>query len=101
MYWLKNAVLVSALGYAPLAEETGGYPGGYLKVAEDIGLTRAVSFVSTDYAKRRDIARLIMNAVYLPVMEQVVFEKDAPQYLRMDGTNGAPYLTFYDKYLAR
>ncbi len=92
-------LLVSALGYAPLAEEAGGYPEGYLKVAADIGLTQAVSFVSTDSAKRRDIARLIMNAIYLPVMEQTVFDKDNPQYTRMDGTNGTPYLTFYDKYL--
>ncbi len=94
-------LLVSALGYAPMAEEAGGYPDGYLKVAGEIGLTQAVSFVSTDHAKRCDIARLIMNAVYLPVMEQTVFEKDNPQYTRMDGTNGMPYLTFYDKYLAR
>jgi len=35
-------VLVEALGYFPAAKEKGGYPGGYLTVASDLGITKNV-----------------------------------------------------------
>ena len=90
-------MLVSVLGYAPLAAEKGGYPTGYLQVAQDIGITEGVSFVATDFATRETIAQMIMNLVYLPIMEQTGYGRE-PRYEIMDGTNGNEVLNFYEKY---
>lgn len=90
-------MLVSILGYAPMAEEKGGYPMGYLQVAEEIGMTAGVDFAATDTATRETVARMIMNLVYLPVMEQTGYGSE-PRYEIMDGTNDTEVLTFYEKY---
>lgn len=90
-------MLVGVLGYTTVAEEKGGYPMGYLQVAEDIGITKDVDFVATDLATRETVARMIMNLVYLPVMEQTGYGSE-PRYEIMDGTNGTEVLNFYEKY---
>lgn len=88
---------VSALGYAPLADKSGRYPDGYIKVAKDIGILNNVDIEYKDYATRINAARMILNLVYLPVMEQTVYGKK-PEYQIMDGNNGMPLIRFFDKY---
>lgn len=88
---------VSVLGYSPLVNENGGYPDGYIKVAKDIGILNNVDIEYKDYATRINAARMILNLVYLPVMEQTVYGKK-PEYQIMDGNNGMPLKRFFDKY---
>ena len=54
-------MIVCALGYGEEAAELGGYPNGYIKVANKLGIT---SNMSIDYKKtstRREVAELIYN----------------------------------------
>ncbi len=90
-------MLVSVLGYASVAEKEGGYPKGYIKVANDTGVTQNISFTSTDIANRKTVAKMIINAVHIPVMEQIVYAEN-PTFAIMNGTNGNPCITFFDKY---
>ncbi len=92
-------MLVSILGYAPRAAECGGFPDGYLKVAEEIGLLKDLQLVPSALSTRQNVMDMIFNAVYLPVMEQTVYGAE-PEYTVMDGQNG-PLVRFYDKYLDR
>ncbi|MBQ7033655.1 MAG: S-layer homology domain-containing protein [Clostridia bacterium] len=92
-------MLVSMLGYAPRAGERGGYPDGYWSVAEEIGLLENTTLERTAEATQGQIARLLMNAVYLPVMEQTVYSNN-PVYTVMDGVDGA-LMRFFDKYLSQ
>lgn len=90
-------MLVSMLGYAPRAEEQGGYPKGYWSVAEKIGLLENTALERAAEATQGGVARLLMNAVYLPVMEQTTFG-EMPVYTVMDG-EGVELVRFFDKYL--
>ena len=88
---------VSVLGYSTLVDKSGGYPDGYIKVAKDIGILNNVDIEYKDYATRINAARMILNLVYLPVMEQTVYGEN-PEYQIMDGNNGMPLIRFFDKY---
>jgi len=90
-------LLVTVLGYSTVAEENGSYPQGYIKVANDIGILKGIDVVPTNDAKRENVARMILNLVYLPVMEQTVYGEN-PEYQIMDGNNGMPLIRFFDKY---
>ena len=57
-------MLVSAWGWGDLAMEQGGYPSGYLQVAEEFNLTDGVSQSSSDEATRSTVAMLIYNSLY-------------------------------------
>jgi len=90
-------LLVTVLGYSTVAEENGSYPQGYIKVANDIGILKGIDVVPTNDAKRENVARMIMNLVHTPVMEQIVYGS-TPEYTIMDGSNGNELKTFFDKY---
>lgn len=86
---LEQAVkmIVGALGYEPMAQSKGGYPTGYMTVANQLGLLKNVSS-----SNRGDIAVLVLNALETPVMEQTAYgSQDA--YEPLDGTNGRAYKT--------
>lgn len=90
-------IIVNILGYAPMAKSKGGYPGGYLAVANSIGLLKNVEGNS-----RGAIAVLIYNALHTPIMEQTSFGT-SESYQPLDGTNGTEYktlLTSRDVYIA-
>lgn len=55
-------ITVCALGYYTMGEKNGGYPDGYRKTAESLGLMKSVS-PDGEYMLRRDIARLLYNAL--------------------------------------
>ncbi|MBQ4527800.1 MAG: S-layer homology domain-containing protein [Clostridia bacterium] len=55
-------MLVRTLGYEIAAEHKGGYPLGYLQVANDMKLFKGVN-TSRDYLKMADCIHLIKNAV--------------------------------------
>ncbi|MBQ7900769.1 MAG: S-layer homology domain-containing protein, partial [Clostridia bacterium] len=67
-------MLVVALGYEPMAAQRGGWPTGYLTVANSTKLTAGVSATGTDTAALRStVAQLTANALDIPVMDQTSF----------------------------
>lgn len=56
-------MVIRACGGEELAQESGGYPYGYLEVAEGNGLLEGVSFQSEDNMTRSNIAVLLYNCM--------------------------------------
>ena len=85
-------ILVTCLGYAPLADSTGGYPTGYMSVASKIALTDGLSFDGRDFVATENAVQLINNALDIPLMQQVGFGA-AVEYKIADGSNGDKVIT--------
>lgn len=66
-------MLVRALGYEVSAQTKGGYPFGYLIVAQEIGLLDGVMGTMGAPAPRGMVAMLTDNALEIPMMIQVGF----------------------------
>src|SRR5690554_1021100 len=66
-------MLVRALGYGPEAQSRGGYPYGYLIVAEQIDLLDGVRGTQGTFATRGTVAMLTDNALELPMMVSIGF----------------------------
>lgn len=81
-------MIVCVLGYEPMAAQKGGYPTGYLAVANMNELTENVNTQAT----RGDIVHLIFNALDIPMMEQAGFGTEIT-YEILDGTNNKAYKT--------
>lgn len=80
-------MIVVALGYEPMAADRGGYPTGYLVVAQSAGVTKNVTVpAQTDAAKRSLVAELVYNALDVPMMEKVGYGVNESWEV-MDGTN--------------
>lgn len=56
-------MLVCAMGYEPEAQRAGGWPNGYLTVAEDLGITAGIHFAATANAPRSAVVTLIYRAI--------------------------------------
>lgn len=63
-------MLVSALGYAPYAEQRGGYPGGYLVQAANLRLNDGIKG-DERALKREETARLVLNALTVNTMTKM------------------------------
>jgi len=86
-------MLVVALGYEPMAASKGGYPTGYLVVANTYGLTDDVNAPADSAAANRGvIAHLTYNALDIPMMGQVGFGTNV-EYKILDGNNDTEYKT--------
>lgn len=69
-------MLVAALGYTPKATALGGYPTGYMMVANQEGITVGTANAAGG-ASRATVARLVYNALTVPMMDQTSFGNDA------------------------
>ena len=72
----KDAIkmVVAALGYNPVAEVNGGYPGGYQVVASSAGLLAGITGASADEpATRAVVAQMVYNGLTVPMMKQTGF----------------------------
>jgi hypothetical protein len=69
-------MLVRALGYEVSAQAKGGYPFGYLIVAQEIGLLDGVNGTMGVPAVRGLVALLTDNSLEIPMMIQVGFGAD-------------------------
>lgn len=89
-------MFVCALGYEQMAEQTGGYPYGYLRTAERIGLTKNLDYSSEDSCERCNAFALFKNALDIPLMVQTGFDfgGDGATYAIADGNNGMELRTF-------
>ena len=86
-------MLVVALGYEPMAAQKGGYPTGYMVVANTYGMTKGISVASQAAAASRGVvAQLTYNALDIPMMEQTGFGTNT-EYTILDGKNGRDYKT--------
>lgn len=86
-------MLVVALGFEPMASQKGGYPTGYMVVANTYEMTKGISGVSQSApASRGVVAELTYNALDIPMMEQTGFGTQT-EYTIQDGTNNKAYKT--------
>ena len=69
-------MLVRALGYEPSAQAKGGYPYGYLIVANEVGLLDAVKGTQGAPATRGSVAQMTDNALEIEMMVQVGYGTD-------------------------
>ena len=94
-------MLVVAMGYEPMAAQRGGYPSGYLSVANSIKLTAGVSASGNDTpALRSTVAMLTANAMEIAVMDQTGFGTDTKYEVLDDEDNYESLLTRMDIYVA-
>ena len=63
-------IVLTALSYDTLAMQKGGYPNGYLSVAEEIGLLKGISSYSV--LSRTDAYKMMYNALEANLMEITV-----------------------------
>lgn len=71
----ESAVMfVRMLGYESLATEKGGYPNGYIKIAEEIGLLKGVEKTAGEYADEQTVKTMYDNALDIP--KRLVTEYD-------------------------
>jgi len=77
-------MIVAGLGYTPKANALGGYPGGYLAVAAEEGITKDVTVVSTLAANRGSVAMMVDNALDVDLMEQTSYG-DSPEWKAIAG----------------
>jgi len=93
-------MLVCALGFEPMAAQKGGYPTGYLVVANAYKVTAGVT--ATIEAPRKSVAQLVANALSTPKMDQSKYGVNA-EWEVLDGKNDREYatlLTDMDIYIA-
>lgn len=63
-------IIVRAMGYEPVAQSNGGFPGGYMYVASTNQLLKGITSNAKSAASRGDIAQLVFNALTANLMEQ-------------------------------
>ncbi len=90
-------MLVVAIGYEPMAATKGGYPTGYLTVANSTKMTAGVSAAGANAAALRStVAQLAANALEIPKMDQVGFGSDTSFEVFDDYDNYVSLLTDMD-----
>lgn len=77
-YYEVVKTIVTMLGYEPLALQRGGYPGGYLKTANQIGIILYPGAEDFEICKN-DIGKILLEALDVPLMVQTSFG-DAAEY---------------------
>ena len=80
-------ILVSVMGYTPKAEQMGGYPHGYNRVAKELGIDKDLFFEGKKEAIRGDVMEMVNNSLDIPWMIEKVFGENV-QYEIADGKNG-------------
>ena len=66
-------IIVSTLGYTPMANEKGGWYQGYLNVAAQLDITDHVPMMIGKPAPRGAVAAMVYNALDVDMMEQIGF----------------------------
>ena len=62
-------ILMSTLGYDVFASSYGGYPAGYKKVADENGINKGLSSISTTALTKTEVAVILHNALSVYPME--------------------------------
>ena len=85
-------MIVTALGYKPMAEQRGGFPHGYAQIASQNGITKDIDHALDVSCKRNIVFKMLHNALDVPRMIQTGFGANA-EYAIADGKNNTPYQT--------
>lgn len=86
-------MVVAMLGYTPVADIKGGYPTGYLYVANNVAkITKGATGTTGDAAKRWVVARLVFNSLETKIMEPEKWSASDPEYIKGDDTLLKDYL---------
>ena len=62
-------MIISCLGYNEYAQFYGGYPYGYITIADAEGISKDCSMDGEAYATREIVAQLIYNALNTPIIQ--------------------------------
>lgn len=102
-------MIVSCLGYEEYAQFYGGYPTGYVSIADSEGITKGCSMNGDSAATRGVVAQLVYNALKTPVIQNkgMTYSASAggfvPNIEKQDGEESAYYKTLltekFDAYL--
>ncbi len=74
-----SKILVCALGYNSIAQIKGGYPSGYMAQASELDILDGVD-TSVNPITRREVARMIFNALDVDIMIMSSMSNGYPQY---------------------
>lgn len=86
-------MVVAMLGYTPVANLRGGYPTGYLYVANNVAkITKGATGLTGDAAKRWVVARLVFNSLETKIMEPEKWSASDPDYIKGEDTLLKDYL---------
>jgi len=91
-------MLAVILGYGPMAEQTGGFPVGYLMVGARFGITNGLTLKTNSPATREDAGIMIANSLDIPIMVQTHYGRDE-SFAVMDGSGGTRKATMKTEYL--
>ncbi len=91
-------MLTCALGYEYMAQTKGGWPTGYLVVANTYGVTAGVKATAGEPAARSIVAELTYNALDCPIMEQGTYGTEEYWYV-YDGVTNTPKKTLLSEKL--
>lgn len=86
-------MIVAAMGFGPLAEKRGGYPTGYMAIANTYSIPSGVAMSpATAPADRKGVAKLVYNAFDAPLMDApyITLNND-DEYKIYDGSKSADY----------
>lgn len=78
-------IILSVLGYKNIAESSGGYPDGYLKIAYQNNILKGISANDTG-ATRGEIARLLVNALDSKIADET-YTTGSKEYYILDTTH--------------
>ena len=94
-------MLVTVMGYGPMAEQTGGYPMGYTRTAQKIGLTEGLKLNVETAAIRSDVAQMFAVALDIPIMFQTGWSADgSTSYQIHDGSAGTKRETIRTRFFS-
>ncbi len=69
-------VLVHMAGYGPIAERNGGYPGGYMAVAGNLGITKGISASANSFVTFKQCIEMLYKVIDVKMMELSYVEDD-------------------------
>lgn len=85
-------VFVTVLGYEEAASKAGGYPDGYLYVAQELGLFDDVALTDGGITGE-SFAKLVYNALITPCAKGEYFVKDGKLNLILETSGREPFVT--------
>lgn len=94
-------MIVRRLGYGTQAELQGGYPNGFLTVADTLNITQNIEITDAKLPiTREEVAHIVALALDVPICEITGYYYDAeanqmvPDFKICDGSNGTELKTF-------
>ncbi|MCX7708789.1 MAG: S-layer homology domain-containing protein [Clostridia bacterium] len=68
------AVIIRMLGYEPAAKKYGGYPHGYIKITDELGITKGMEKAADHAATRGITSRLLFKSLFVKMMKQTGYK---------------------------